>query len=87
MSLLTFSHNLLYIPRTCSGRKAYCYQKGSKLSKNCIHQNTRLKMAGGGGASPLDLLMPVLITMSLITTLTNQFSFSMMSGEILSKLF
>ena len=22
----------------CQGRKAYCYRKGSKLWKNCIHQ-------------------------------------------------
>ena len=30
-----YSHIFDY---ACLGRKAYCYRKGSKLWKNCIHQ-------------------------------------------------
>ena len=35
----------------CIGRKAYCYQKGSKLRKK-LYSKTCLKMAGGGMHPP-----------------------------------
>ena len=75
----------------CLGRKVYCYQKSLKLWKNCIHLKTWLEMAGGGGgggsASRLDPPMPAPITMSLITTPTRRFGFSMMRGKFCQRCF
>ena len=60
----------------CLGHKAYCYQKGSKLWKNCIHQKTCLKMPGEGGASSKNPPMPALITMFPTATPSRRFGFS-----------
>ena len=41
-----------YIGYVCLGRKAYCYQKGSNLWKNCINQKTLENGWWGGMHAP-----------------------------------
>ena len=64
--------------------------KGSKLWKNCIHQK-HVRMVGGGGGmhphvTPGSALL-ALTTMSLTTTPTSRFGFSMMRGKFCHRCF
>ena len=57
------------------------------MEKKCIYQKHDLKKAGGGMHPPLDPLLPTLITMSLTTTPTSRFGFSMMRDKFCQSCF
>ena len=58
-----------------------------EIIEKLYSSKTRLKMAGGGDASPLDSPMPALMTMSLTTTPTSRIGFSVMRGKFCQSCF
>ena len=68
-------HFFVHFHYACFGREAYCYWKGLKLWKNCIHQKQVWKWLvryASPQPRPLEPLPPALITMFPTTTVSHQ---------------